>query len=581
MNISNEVIDDIRNSASISEVIRACGLDVIKKGKGYAARCPFHDDHDPSLSINEEKQIFKCFVCGQGGNVFTFVQKYEHLSFPEAVVRVANIINKPIDVVIEKKPKSVSKYQRYYDCLGAMATYGNYLLTGSKMGDKALEYLKSRGIEDDVINHFNIGLDPAHDSIVKYLNKQGFTNEEIIKSYAGRLNNSGLSDIFFKRIIFPIHDKDGNCIAFSGRDYTGSFDSKYINSSETAVYVKGNTIYNYHRAKDACRKLGYVIVCEGVMDVIAFYRAGIENVVATLGTACTKQQLALLSVLSPNIVLAYDGDKAGMHANMALGEMCLANGLKVSAIDNATGLDPDEIIGQYGKNSLRDLLSARIPFMDYALKYYKNHYNLDNYQDRKDMTSAYVRLIELLKDPYDRENYANELYQLTKIRKRPSVIEKKGAVSTNSKPNFSIDGLTKAEYAILSMISQSPAALQKYQRELGYLLDENNEKLAMAIIDDYRRYGKCSLSRIYDEREDETLRDLITNLAAFDSLDSAYDEDVLNGAISRVIFETKKRKLALLKEKIAQNKTVDPEAAVKYLDEYATIIKQLGGNNDE
>ena len=577
MKISEDVINDIRNSANITDVIGHY-IPLIKKGKGFTALCPFHDDHDPSLSISEDKQIYKCFVCGNGGNVFSFVQNYKKISFPESVVEVSKIIGKPIEV--DLAPKKVSKFQPYYDVLNSMIAYSSYLLSGSKLGENAMKYLVNRGIEKDAIEYFSIGLNPDNNVIYKYLNSQKYTDENIIKSGVCRMMDKGMSDIFYNRIVFPIHDMYGNPIAFTARDYEGKSDSKYINSNENIIYTKGDNLYNYHRARDAAKKSTYVIVCEGVMDVIAYYRAGKYNAVATLGTACTKKQIELLKTLSNHVVLSYDGDKAGQVANMKIGEMLLDSGFNVSVIDNQTELDPDEIIQQYGKNALRDLEVKQISFIDYAIKYYKKHYNLDNYNDRKQMTLVVSKLIDKLKDDYDRDNYNNELYEITKIRKRESLsTTKKEYNEKAAKLSFSIDGLTKAEYTILVEISMSKKALDIYQTKLGCLLETCNQDLAMLIVDDYRKNGKCSLSRIYDETDDESIRDTITNLAAVDGLPTQFDEVSLNSAIDKVKLEIKRKKLEVLKDKISKTQTVDPLQSEKYLREYVELVKELGGSN--
>ena len=577
MKISEDVINDIRNSANIVDVIGHY-IPLVKKGKSFSALCPFHDDHDPSLSISEDKQIYKCFVCGNGGNVFTFVQNYKKISFPESVVEVSKIIGKPIEV--EFAPKKVSKFQPYYDVLNSMVAYSTYLLSGSKLGEKAMKYLENRGISKEEIEYFNIGFNPENNVIYKYLNTQKFTDENIIKAGACRMLDNGMADVFYNRVLFPIHDMYGNPIAFTARDFEGKSDSKYINSNENIIYTKGDNLYNYHRAKDLSKKAGYVIVCEGVMDVIAYYKAGKYNVVATLGTACTKKQIELLKSLSNNVVLSYDGDKAGQAANMKIGELLLEQGFNVSVIDNETELDPDEIIQKYGKNALRDLEAKQISFIDYAIKYYKKHFNLENYNDRKQMTIVVSKLIDKLQDEYDRDNYNNELYEITKIRKRESTQEvKKQYNEKAAKVSYSVDGLTKAEYTILAQIAMSKKALDYYLNKIGCLLEQTNHDLSMLIVDDYRKNDKCSLSRIYDVTDDESIRNTITNLAAVDGIPNEYDQECLENAIEKVRLEMKRKQLEVLREKAAKMQTVDPKASEQYLKEYIALVKELGGSN--
>ena len=575
MRISEETINDIRNSANIVDVIGHY-IPLIKKGRSYVAVCPFHDDHDPSLSISEDKQIYKCFVCGNGGNCYTFVQNFKKCTFPESVIEVADIIGKPLNIEYTA-PKKESRYQHFYDLLNDYIEYTNYLLTATRLGLSAKEYLINRGIDEELINEFGIGYCPEENRVYQNLKAKNYSEEDMIKTNVARLGTNGMNDVFYKRITFPIHDRNGNPVAFTARDYSGFSDSKYINSSETIIYTKGNVLYNFHRAKDSARQNGNVIVCEGVMDVLAYQRAGINNVVATLGTACTKEQVSLLKDLAKTVVLSYDGDKAGKAANMKIGELLLQSGLSIEVIDNDTGLDPDEIISKHGKNALRDLSSRRLSYLDYAIKYYRDIYNLENYSDRKAMTIKVSALIDKLSDPYDRENYANELYELTKIRK----IDKDTAVRSDNgrtyrNPELSLDGLTKAEYTILSMMSVSEAAKDIYQKDLGYLLDEDDNLLANLMIDEYRKNGRCQLSRMYDEVNDEGLKSLILSLGTIDSLPEGYDEEVLKGAIKRIKEEIKKRKLDDLRKEIAKYQAVDPEKTNMYLAEYTKLLKELG-----
>lgn len=574
MRISEETINSVRQAASITEVIGHY-IPLIKKGKGYTAVCPFHDDHDPSLSISEDKQIYKCFVCGNGGNVFSFVQNYKKISFPESVVEVSKVIGKPIEVELDT-PKKVSKYQREYDCLDTMIKYTNYLLTATEGAKSAKDYLVNRGLEIDTINNFEIGYNPKENVIYKYLSSKGFKDEEMINVNIARMMNDGMHDIFYDRILFPIHDQFGHPVGFTARALDSDNTSKYINTAETQIYTKGNILYNYHRVKENLKKDGFVIVVEGVMDVIAYHRAGVYNVIATLGTACSKRQLELLKSLSNNLVLGYDGDNPGISANLKLGEAALKEGMNVQVIDNDTELDPDEIISKYSKNGLRDLASKRLTYIDYAFKQYKRKINFDNYTDRKAYHEKMLGLISILKDPDDIENYLNALTEMTKIRKRPSEINKKEYNnSVIPQVEYSLDGLIKAEYIILVEMSLSYNATSIYQKELGCLLDETNQELASLIIDDYRKHERCQLSRLYDEVENPKVKDLIATLGTIEILPTEFDETILKGAIDREKLELKKLRLEQLKSLISKNSVVDKETTNKYLEEYTNLLRDL------
>lgn len=574
MRIPDELIQDIRNSANITTIIGHY-IPLVKKGRGYTAVCPFHDDHDPSLSISEEKQIYKCFVCGKGGNVFRFVMDFKHCSFEEAVVEVADIIGKPLDYKIEK-PKYKSKYDRLYAIMDDAKNFCNYLLA-SNGGKVALEYLQKRGLNDEIIERFKIGYNPKDNVLYNYLKTKGYSDEDLIAINLVRLTDYGIQDVFYDRIMFPIHDEYGRCVAFTARAL-GDSHSKYINTAQTKIYTKGDILFNADRASEAAKQAGRVIVCEGVMDVIAFVRSGIDYVVATLGTACSQRQLELLSHMSKHLLLAYDGDDAGQNAIIKLGEEGYKKSLSVTVVNNQTGLDPDEIVNQFKEKALRDIVGHEMHYIDFVMAYYKQRLNLDNYSDRKKMTIRVGELIDLIPDEYDRVNFTKALFDITKIQKISSGNDKK--CYNNKKvlqADFSIDGLTKAEYTILNAMAISKQAVHIYQKDLGCMLSDVNEALAVLIIESYRKYGDCQFSRIYDEVNDERIKTLIEDISTIDTFSKTYSEELLNGAILKVKQEIALRKLANLKEKMKAIDLVDPEKAQEYLLEYAKVAKELGG----
>lgn len=580
MRLTQEVIDDIRNSASISEVIGHY-IPLTKKGKGYVANCPFHDDHDPSLKISEDKQIYRCFACGNGGNVFTFVMNYKKVPFKEAVKEVGDIIGKHIE--LDDAPKKTDPNEKYYEVFKAYLEETNYLLTATRSGEKALNYLKDRGLDEDIIEKFKIGYNPDDNFMYKYLSQKGFKDEDIVTIGLARFTSKGLSDIFYNRVIFPIYNRNGNPIALSARIIEKNDEvGKYINTAETKIYIKGDNLFNYHLARDFCRKLDNTIIVEGQMDVIALDRAEIYNVIAPLGTALTTNQISILKSLSNNVTLFYDGDRAGKAANIKNGQLLMENGFNVEVVENNTGLDPDEIINKGSRHALKDLVSKRIAYLDYAISYYKDQYNLDNYNDRKKFHLQISKMIDGLRDEYDKQNYYNILYDLTKIgRIESSNKSKKGYNNYRLKDfDYSIDGLTKAEYTILLMMTNSSDAKDDYKRNLGYLTEKTNQKLAMHIIDEYRKESKCNLSKIFDETTDDKEKELITTLSNIENIPDQYDKTLFLDAVNKVKEEIKLRKLNDLKKKVNELMTTDEKKANEYLSEYLKLLKELGGKTN-
>lgn len=578
MKLSDEVINDIRDSANIVDIIGHY-IPLIKKGKGYTAVCPFHDDHDPSLSISEDKQIYKCFVCGSGGNVFSFVMNYKKCSFIEAVIEVAKLIGKPLDIEYQSKPKIESKYQKYYDILNETVNFTNYILS-TYAGEVALSYLNDRGLEKDIIDYFNIGYNPSKNVLYEFLKSKNFKDEDLDKVNVCRFSDYGMSDVFYDRITFPIHDINGNPIAFSARSMDKNNPAKYVNTSSTILYTKGDVVYNYHRAKEDIKKAKRAIVCEGVMDVIAFKRVGISNVVSTLGTACTVKQLELIKSLTSHIVFCYDGDNAGQSATMKAIELALDNKIEANVIKNETLKDPDEILKTGKAKDLQNFAGNEITGIEFAFEYYKKLYPLNNYSNRKAYHLKLNDLINKLSNRYDIENYLHDLQNLTglsKITSNNPKIEYNTRSPILRNENKYLDGLSKAEYTIISQMMMSKKAVEKYRRELGCLLDEYNDQIAAMIIEEYRQNDECSYSKLYDDTNDDNLKKVLLEIGTFETLSLKYDEDVLEGAIKRVQFEIQKTKLNDLKEKIEKCEYSNEDELNSYLKEYTSLTRVLGG----
>ena len=341
--VTDELRDEIRRSVDIVDVIQEY-IPIEQKGKNYFCICPFHDDHNPSLSISPDKQIYTCFVCGAHGNVFNFVKEYESISYYEAVKKLADRVGIHVDINFakEKKVNNVNKdLYGIYDI--ASKFYQNNLLT--KEGIDAIEYLKSRGFTDEIIKTFDVGLS-TRTPLFKLLKSKGYKDDIITSSGICSISNGTLYDMYVIRIMFPLYDLEGKVVGFSGRIYKTKDDSKYVNSRESDIFKKSELLYNYHRAKEFCRKKKSVIIVEGFMDVIALYMVGIYNVVASMGTAITKEHAKLLKKLSTNVIMCFDGDDAGNKATLACARELNEIGIYPKVIRLPDKLDPDEFIKQ-------------------------------------------------------------------------------------------------------------------------------------------------------------------------------------------------------------------------------------------
>lgn len=526
-NISYEEILSIQRKANIVDIIRDY-VPLTQRGKNYFGICPFHDDHNPSMSVSPEKGVYKCFVCGNAGNVFNFVMEYEKVSFYEAVKIVADKIGVSIDISTSKKENT--KKSPLYDIYNiSYKFYQNNLNT--VYGKDAKKYLLNRKIDEDVIKNFNIGLSLSDSELCNALKAKGFKDDDIVSSGVAVQNGNNIYDIYKNRIMFPLYDLEGNVVGFSGRIYNQKSESKYINTKETEIFKKGELLYNYHIAKKEARKEKNIIVVEGFMDVIRLSTIGIVNVVASMGTAVTKYQLNLIQKLAPSITLMFDGDKAGEKATNAFIELANGNDSNIKVVRLEDNLDPDEYILTKGKDKMIYNLSHAQSVYDYKLSSYKENIDFNDSKEVSNYINVMIKEFEKIDDDIVREieikklsESTNVSYDLIKSKLKDS--EKK-VIITHKPRNIKINKYEKAsKYILYRMINDNNMILY-YFNNLSYLPNDIERKLASEIVLFYKKFNSFNLSDFIIYLEDK--KELI-NLVV-DISDLKYTEDELNDNI--------------------------------------------------
>lgn len=373
--ISDEKINEIRSSVNIVDIISNY-IPLTNKGKNYFGICPFHDDHSPSMSVSPERQMFKCFTCGVGGNVFTFVSKYDDISFIEAVKKVAEYANIPLDIKNISKKESIHKKE--YEIMDMVVKiYQNNLNTIN--GKKAQEYLNKRNIDDKICNLFKIGYAFNDNTYLYNILSKKYKNKEL--DDLGLINISGVDgyDKFINRLMIPITDEYNQVVGFTGRIIEKDDTSpKYINTKETSIYKKGHILFNYYNAKESAKVLKNIIIVEGNMDAIRMYANGYQNVVALMGTSLTKEQIDLIKKLRASVTLLLDSDNAGETATITNGEILLKNNIETFVLRLDGAKDPDEYLVKFGNNQFKEAIKHQVPFLDYKLTSLKNNYNVNN-----------------------------------------------------------------------------------------------------------------------------------------------------------------------------------------------------------
>ena len=404
-NNNNSEFKRIQSKADIVEIINSY-VKLENHGKNFFGICPFHDDHSPSMSVSKDKQIYKCFVCGATGNVFTFVENYLGVSFLEAVKIVADKIGE--NFVIHKS-KTNTANSKYFEIMNLTTLfYENNLRT--PIGKEARDYLVARGLDEKLQKDFSIGLAPKdNDMLYKLLKKKNINDKDM--ETLGLINNgdSGPYDLFRNRIIFPLKSPDGQVNGFSGRIYNETSNSKYINTKETVIFKKRENLYNYNLASPEARREKYIIVCEGFMDAIRIYSIGLKNVVATMGTALAKEQVDLLKRLNVKVILIMDNDKAGEMATLSIGEILLKENIDVGVVRLTGKKDPDEYILEYGPAAFKDNVKSPMSFIDFVFRTLRKDKDLTNPVDLTNYINSVIGIVSVCPDSLLVETCINKL----------------------------------------------------------------------------------------------------------------------------------------------------------------------------
>lgn len=590
--IPKEIIDDIRRRARIESVISQF-INVIKKGNNYVAVCPFHDDHSPSLQINADKQIFKCFSCppenGSAGDVFTFVMKYNQCDYITAVKTVAEMIGYKYDFGTQKNVSTFEETPIHRVLNDACLFTQHELLASSGIAAKA--YLDKRHITKEQIEKFQLGYNPSNDVLYNFLHLKGYSDADIVNANLARLTNGGMRDVFYNRLMIPISDHNGHVIGFTARSMEEHPDVKYINTSDTPVFKKGDFLYNYHRAAKSAREKKFMIIAEGPMDVFAFDKVGFSNAVCSLGTNCTQSQLNSLKKLTNRLVLAFDGDRAGQDAIYKVGKLALDSDFEISILYNTTKLDPDEIINQISENELVKMVENSISWIEFMFRYVSGRLNLDNYENKKKFAGIMADEINKIKDSFDRDFYMTKLSEMTDFSKemiKENFIKeeekshKEEQYVSPPKKRKTIGRKILLEKTIIQQMILSVDAAAIYKKDLNYLPDEIYKILAAYILEYYSEKSNLVVSEFISNLEDNEMRSLAYDIMNEEILPKEINIDMFNDYITEVkTFQIESDKQEKKKEANSYN---DPEMQARAGQEYVDMTekqKELRSNNKE
>ncbi len=542
--IPQEVIENIRSQTNIVEVIGQY-VQLKKSGKNYLGLCPFHEEKTPSFSVAEDKQIFHCFGCGKGGNVFTFLQELEGLTFPESVVKVAEFEQIPLadqwkqqtyatDETNSATGKLLTAHEK------AVEVY-HHMLLHTKAGQPALDYLLNRGLTMELIEAFKIGFTPNERSfLVQVFNNESLSSDVFEHSGLFIKHDDGhFSDRFYQRIMFPINNPQGRTIGFSGRWLAPEKGQekdqpKYLNSPETELFNKRQVLFNLDKARSEIRKTGEILLFEGFMDVIAAWQAGIKNGLASMGTSLTAQQIQQMERLTKDLVLCYDGDQAGFEATNRGIELLRENSrLQLSIVVVPEKLDPDEYLRKYGEASFQELIQhGRETVFTFKTRYLKQNKNLDNEKDKLDYLQEVLIELSKVVSPIEQDMYLSQLtseFQVSRETIQKQLRELKRAnrqeQQRTAEPNIPmvkqelpqqkqpLTQVEKAEQMLLYRVFKeiSVRNLLKEQ-EFQFIHDEYAE--IYFLFDAYlSQYEEFNLADFLNFLQDEKIRRLVVEIA--------------------------------------------------------------------
>ena len=561
--VTDNEIEQIRKSANIIDIISSY-IPLTQKGKNYFGVCPFHEDHSPSMSVSEEKQIYKCFSCGAAGNVFTFVSEYENVKFLEAVKIVADKCGIPFHGTITKERPKVNKEE--YEIMSlALKFYQNNLQ--STEGKAAKEYLKKRALDETVIKEFDLGLALGGNvSLNKLLLSKKYSTDTLIKLGLVNEHDGYINDIFKYRIMFPIHDLDGNVVGFTGRIYENNDQAKYINSKESVIFKKGQILFNYHRAKSEIKRKKEVILVEGNMDAIRMYSSGIKNVLALMGTSLTKEQVSIIKSLRANIILMFDNDNAGEIATYQNGTILEEAGLNPQIVRISGPKDPDEYIIKNGAHALMENIRSPISFLDFKLKYFKKDKDLSKVDDLANYIKEIIKDLKNLPDELTREltlKRISEDYDVS-LDLLHSELAKLNVKKANESPPKKLAKMKFSKYDkacqnILYFMMNDGKFVEKFKKELGYFDEKKYRSLANEIIYFYETNKNIELSSFisFISTKDYIVDDAMEIIKGNKAMDLEMNafEEFINVAKNEMV----KLEIKDLKNKIANSMDVSEE----------------------
>ncbi len=577
MRYSDEIIEEVRQTNDIVDIISQY-VHLKRSGRNFFGLCPFHNEKSPSFSVSPDKQIFHCFGCGVGGNVFTFLQKIEGINFIEAVQTLAERANIQLPTIQNSADsyKELLKSKVYkVNEFTAKFYHENLYKPEAKI---AQEYIKKRKLTNNTLKSFQIGFSGKFDELYKELKKQGFEDAEILESGLVNKNDNGrYIDRYRNRLMFPICDARGRVIAFGGRVLDDS-KPKYINSPENVVYSKGRNLFGLNVAKKGDTKK--LLIVEGYMDVISLHQRGITNVVAPLGTALTQQQGWLLRKNAEQIILSFDSDEAGLTAKIRALDILQNMGCDIRILQMEGAKDPDEYIIKYGNVRFKALIEKAISVIEFKVKVLKKDLDLENVNDKIKFLNEIAKLLSKINNTIEQELYIEKIAKEYDISKEAIYAEVNKLIYKNEKSQTSLEKnkpivkhkeiekkqidkeIINRENTIIAILLTAEINIYQIIKQninTEDFKDETNKKIAQAIYEEFEKEN-YNINAIIDNLGEEE-QNHITEIMAEDyglneNLEKAID-DVIKGNAKEKLHEKREELSKLLNTDISKEQKDD------------------------
>jgi len=586
--IPEEIIEDIKTRANIVEIVSEY-VSLKKTGRNFVGLCPFHKEKSPSFTVNPEKQIFYCFGCGEGGNVVTFIMKTNEMTYPEAIRHLAARLGIVIPTrrVTTSEKRSASEREKL-NRINTMAAEHFSKNFASARGKVARDYMTKRGMDETIIKEFRVGHSPDEWRNLKdYYERNGVPLALVEK--AGLIigkDNGQYYDRFRGRLIFPIVDLNGNVIAFGGR-VLGEGEPKYLNSPESPVYSKGKTLYGLYQTKDDIRKRDFAIIVEGYFDLLSLWGSGIRNVIATLGTALTKNQIELVRRFTRNIVILFDPDEGGRSAVERSLQLFLEEKIHAKVVVLPDGNDPADFVMKYGKEALEDSIANATSMVDYYIERIIG--GRGTLEENIDSIGGSISFIANIADPIERNLFIKRVSEKLGVDQGllktevARALKKSGRVSKAKDPRRSdTTSVDVVELSLIYLMCEYPEKIPRVidEKTIDYFVSSELRALGQALIGSFEKDSGRGISDLVNNMDHGIVKEKLMKMMVEEQpFDEGVIDRVFDDTLKKIRVTWYKNRHKIIKRELARAQEMgDKDLSARLLMEKGKLLKEEKGS---